>query len=138
MQYIDILALTETKLDATFTKAQFLLNGFSEPCRLDRSRNGGGVMIYIHENVPSKLLDIHVFPLEDLFVGFNFRKCKNRYFLKHTTHHTKQIFIVLIIQMKHLTLAVVMKNVNLLEILSRKYLSLVQILSFISMNYLIL
>ena len=97
MQYIDILALTETKLDATFTKAQFLLNGFSEPYRLDRSRNGGGVMIYIHENVPSKLLDIHVFPLEDLFVGFNFRKCKNRYFLKHTTHHTKQIFIVLII-----------------------------------------
>ena len=97
MQYNDILALTETKLDATFTKAQFLLNGFSEPYRLDRSRNGGGVMIYIHENVPSKLLDIHVFPLEDLFVGFNFRKCKNRYFLKHTTHHTKQIFIVLII-----------------------------------------
>ena len=97
MQYIDILALTETKLDATFTKAQFLLNGFSEPYRLDRSRNGGAVMIYIHENVPSKLLAIHVFPLEDLFVGFNFRKCKNRYFLKHTTHHTKQIFIVLII-----------------------------------------
>ena len=97
MQYIDILALTETKLDATFTKAQFLLNGFSEPYRFDRSRNGGAVMIYIHENVPSKLLDIHVFPLEDLFVGFNFRKCKNRYFLKHTTHHTKQIFIVLII-----------------------------------------
>ena len=97
MQYIDILALTETKLDVTFTKAQFLLNGFSEPYRLDRSRNGGAVMIYIHENVPSKLLAIHVFPLEDLFVGFNFRKCKNRYFLKHTTHHTKQIFIVLII-----------------------------------------
>ena len=97
MQYIDILALTETKLDATFTKAQFLLNGFSEPYRLDRSRNRGAVMIYIHENVPSKLLAIHVFPLEDLFVGFNFRKCKNRYFLKHTTHHTKQIFIVLII-----------------------------------------
>ena len=97
MQYIDILALTETKLDATFTKAQFLLNGFSEPYRLDRSRNGGAVMIYIHENVPSKLLAIHVSPLEDLFVGFNFRKCKNRYFLKHTTHHTKQIFIVLII-----------------------------------------
>ena len=97
MQYIDILALTETKLDATFTKAQFLLNGFSEPYRLDRSRNGGAVMIYIHENVPSKLLAIRVFPLEDLFVGFNFRKCKNRYFLKHTTHHTKQIFIVLII-----------------------------------------
>ena len=97
VQYIDILPLTETKLDATFTKAQFLLNGFSEPYRLDRSRNGGGVMIYIHENVPSKLLDIHVFPLEDLFLGLNFRKCKNGYFLEHATHRTKQIFIVLII-----------------------------------------
>ena len=36
MQHIDILVLTETKLDDTFPTAQFLVNGFSEPCRLDR------------------------------------------------------------------------------------------------------
>ena len=31
MQHIDILVLTETKLDDTFPTAQFLVNGFSEP-----------------------------------------------------------------------------------------------------------
>ena len=36
MQHIDILVLTETKLDDTFPTAQFLVNGFSEPYRLDR------------------------------------------------------------------------------------------------------
>ena len=35
-------------------------------------------MIYIRENIPSKLLDKHAFPydMEGLFVELNFRKCK--------------------------------------------------------------
>ena len=41
LQHIDILVLTETKLDDTFPMAQFLVNGFSEPHRLDRNRKGG-------------------------------------------------------------------------------------------------
>ena len=78
MQYIGILVLTESKLDDTFPTAQFLVNGFSELYRLDRNRNGEGVMIYIREDIPSKRLDKHVFPydMEDLFVELNFRKCK--------------------------------------------------------------
>ena len=43
MQYIDILVLTETNLDDTFPTAQFLVNGFSEPYRLDRNRKGDGL-----------------------------------------------------------------------------------------------
>ena len=41
LQHIDILVLTETKLDDTFPTAQFLVNGFSEPYILDRNRKGG-------------------------------------------------------------------------------------------------
>ena len=44
MQHTDILVLIEVKIDKTFPTAQFLVNGFSEPYRLDRNRNGGGVM----------------------------------------------------------------------------------------------
>ena len=35
-------------------------------------------MIYIHEDIPSKRLDKHVFPddMEGLFVELNFKKCK--------------------------------------------------------------
>ena len=34
-QYVDILMLSETKLDSTFPSTQFLINGFSVPHRLD-------------------------------------------------------------------------------------------------------
>ena len=37
------LVLTDTKLDDTFPTAQFLVRDFSEPYRLGRNRNGGGV-----------------------------------------------------------------------------------------------
>ena len=43
---IDILTIQETKLDSSFPSGQFLIDGYSEPYRLDRNRNGGGVMIY--------------------------------------------------------------------------------------------
>ena len=57
-------------LDDSFPKAQFLVNGFSEPYRYDRNRKGGGIMIYIRENIPSKLLEKHNFSgdIEGLFV----------------------------------------------------------------------
>ena len=43
----DILMISETKLDETFSAAQFLLQGFCMPYRFDRNRNGGGIMLYI-------------------------------------------------------------------------------------------
>ena len=54
------------------------MSGFSESYRLDRNRNGRGVMIYIREDIPSKRLDKHVFlyDKEGLFVELNFRKSK--------------------------------------------------------------
>ena len=50
MKYIEILILTETKLDETFLTSQFLMDGFSKPYRFDRNKYGGGVMIYIRDN----------------------------------------------------------------------------------------
>ena len=39
---------------------------------------GGGVIIYMREDIPSKILTKHVLPtdIEALFMEFNFRKCK--------------------------------------------------------------
>ena len=56
LKYIDILILTETKLDETFLISQFLMNGLSKSCRFDRNKYGGGVMIYIQDTIPSKIL----------------------------------------------------------------------------------
>ena len=54
------------------------MKGFKEPFRLDPNRNGGGVMIYIRDDIPSRLLLKHVFPsdIEGLYIELNFMKCK--------------------------------------------------------------
>ena len=71
LKYVDVLVLTETKLDHSFPKVQFLVDGFSEPYRYDRK-------IYIRDNIPSKLLKKHKFHdgMEGLFLELNFRKIK--------------------------------------------------------------
>ena len=47
LKYIDILVVTETKLDETFLESLFLMDGFSKSYRLDKNKNGGGLMIFI-------------------------------------------------------------------------------------------
>ena len=49
--------ISETKLDSSFPKGQFHLHGFSEPYRLDRNGNGGGILVFIREDIPSKLIE---------------------------------------------------------------------------------
>ena len=48
--------ISETKIDASFPIGHFLLNGYSTPFRLDRNAHGGGILLYIWEDIPSKLL----------------------------------------------------------------------------------
>ena len=59
MQFIDIHALTEIKLDITFPTVHILVNGNSQPCRPNRNKNDGEVKIYTREDI----LDKHVFPI---------------------------------------------------------------------------
>ena len=75
---IDILVVVETKLDDTFPDSQFFIEGYSTPFRLDRNRNGGGVLIYVREDIPCKKLLKHNFPddIEGLFIEINLRKTK--------------------------------------------------------------
>ena len=72
----DILVITETKLDNAYPVSQFHIDGFSIPYRLDENRTGGGVIVYVGEDIPSKLLSKLSFKedIEGLFVDINFRK----------------------------------------------------------------
>ena len=56
---VDILIVTETKLDPTFPTSQFVIDDYSEPYRFDGNINGGGVLIYIREDKLTKLLADH-------------------------------------------------------------------------------
>ena len=52
-----ILVLTEIKFDETFLISQFLTDDFSKPYRFDRNKHGEGVMVYIPDTIPSKILE---------------------------------------------------------------------------------
>ena len=54
------------------------MDNFSLPYRLHRNRNGGGVIIFVKEDIPSKFLTKHNFSsdVEGLFVELNFTKPK--------------------------------------------------------------
>ena len=73
---IDILMISETKLDESFPTSQFFMNGFSSPHRLDRNCNGGGILLYIREDIPSKLLSIERDLTEAFFVEINLHNKK--------------------------------------------------------------
>ena len=88
-QHIDILTIQETKLDSSFPTQQFTLPGYSKPYRLDRNREGGGVLIYVREDIPSKLLNKHNFTrnVEGMFVEINLRKTKILFFGGYRSEH---------------------------------------------------
>ena len=72
---VDILLICETKLDLLFPKVQFHIHGFGEPYRFDRNEKGGGILLYIRDDIPSKLIESKM-KIEGLFVEINLRKKK--------------------------------------------------------------
>ena len=75
---LDILLITETNIDSSFPEAQFEIDGFTTPYRVDRDCHGGGILLYIRQDIPSKLL-INLKISENLegdFVELNFHRKK--------------------------------------------------------------
>ena len=54
---IDILLISETKIDNSFPASQFEIKVYT-PFRLDGSANGGGLLLYIRNYIPAKKLPI--------------------------------------------------------------------------------
>ena len=53
---LDILLISETKIDSSFPTAQFQIEHYTT-YRVDRNINGGGILLYIGEDIPSTLLN---------------------------------------------------------------------------------
>ena len=66
--------ISETKLDSSFPNGQFQ-KGYSEPYRLDRNGNGAGILAFIREDIPTKLIDSQM-KIEWFFVELNLRRKK--------------------------------------------------------------
>ena len=93
---VDLVMVSETKLDDTFPTEQFKMEGYSKPIRLDRNRHGGGLMIFSRDDLPCHELKSHELPsdVECIFLeirqtkwlvvgGYNPHKKNISYFLSH-------------------------------------------------------
>ena len=75
---VDILAISETKLDKSFPMGEFEIEGYSTPIRLDRNCHGGGIILYVRNDIPYKELKSHKLPnsVEVMFTELIIRKIK--------------------------------------------------------------
>ena len=78
MGNVDILMVTETKIDKSFPASQFIIPGFNSPYRFNRTKEGGGILVYKREDIPSKLLNISYIAsdIECLGIEVNLQKVK--------------------------------------------------------------
>ena len=71
---IDVLLVSETKIDDSFPIGNFLIDGFSTPYRLDRNSNGAGLIL--REDIPSNLVEAEAKPIEGFYIELNLRNDK--------------------------------------------------------------
>ena len=74
---VDIFVVSETKLDESFPRGQFAIEGYSTPIRFDRNNEGGGIIIYVRSDIPCKVIKYNL-PnnIEGIFIELNLRKKK--------------------------------------------------------------
>ena len=75
---LDILLISETKVNSSFSSRQFAIDGFNYPFRLDRNSSGGGIKLFVREEIPSKILSEYKpnSSVENIFVEINLRSKK--------------------------------------------------------------
>ena len=68
----DIFLVSETKIDSSFPNSQFSLDGY-RMFRYDRNCFGGGLCMYVKDNIPAKQLKSHKDDTESIFLEINIR-----------------------------------------------------------------
>ena len=73
---IGILMITETKTDDSFPLGNFLIGCFSKPYGLDRGSFGGGILLYVREDITTNLIEVETKRIKDFYVEINLRNDK--------------------------------------------------------------
>ena len=78
--HFNIFLISESKLDASFPKNQFKINGYK--CfRRDRNKYGGGLMFYFNEGVPCKVLANQTISPNVEMMAIEFHQMKRKWLL---------------------------------------------------------
>ena len=72
----DVLVVSITKLDKCFKIGQFKIPGYTSSFHLNRAHHDEGIMSFIREDIPVKLLSDESEPIEGLYTELNGRKKK--------------------------------------------------------------
>ena len=86
---IDVFLISKTKIDSSFSAAQFNIEGYSKPDRLDKEIKGDGLFLYVREDIQFLLLNPDV-SKRVFFVELNLRK-RNGYYIVPKIPHKNQI-----------------------------------------------
>lgn len=78
LEHVDLLCIAESKLDSSFSEAQFRVQGFKQPFRLDVSDKSGGLLLYAREELSVRKLQCpHLHKdIQCIIVELNLRKQK--------------------------------------------------------------
>ena len=68
--------ISETKIDDSSPLGNFLTCRFSKPYRLDRDSLGGGILLYVREDIPTNLTEVETKPIEGFYAEINLRNHK--------------------------------------------------------------
>ena len=77
--------ISETKLDDSFPDGQFLIEGCHAPFRFDRNKYGEGIILYVREETPAKVL-YHDFPFTVIFLSNLICAKGSRFLTVHIIH----------------------------------------------------
>ena len=83
--------ISETKLHSLFRNTQFYMKSYSKPYRLDRNRKEGGIILYVREDILSKLINSSCtnHDKEYFLVELNLRKQKWLIICNYNPHKTR-------------------------------------------------
>ena len=78
VNYVDIFIAAETKINESFPTAQFAIDGFHKPLRLDATDKSGGLLVYVRSYLPLRQLTKHEISsdMQALVFEINLRKEK--------------------------------------------------------------
>ena len=71
---VDVL-ISETKLDESFPSTQFNNDGYNI-LRSDRNAKGGGILVYMQDDIPCKIIPMRNSTIEGFFIELKLRKKK--------------------------------------------------------------
>ena len=77
----DICLLSETKIDDSYPNSQFFTEGY-RMFRKDRNKNGAGLILYVNEDIPGKLINSYNFKEGSEIIVFEFSISNKKWLLQ--------------------------------------------------------